>query len=131
MVDAPDGHAPFDALELADAVQAIRDGLVAATARGAGSPLAFELGEIHMEFTVELRRDRKAGGGARAWVLTGAAEASRSRGHTHTVSFTLHPKQASDGTGWLVGDDDPGDASGFPAAGYGDGGDAYGDGGGR
>jgi hypothetical protein len=130
MVDASDGHPPFDALELSDAVQAVRDGLLDATARGTGSPLAFELGEIHMEFAVELRRERKAGGGVRAWVLTGSAETSRSRGHTHTVSFTLHPRRASDGAGWLVNDDDPGDASGFPAPGTTPGA-AYGDGGGR
>ncbi|MFI5556635.1 trypco2 family protein [Streptomyces sp. NPDC051738] len=103
-------------IELADVVGSVRDGLVAAASRGAGNGLRFELGEIQMEFTVEVRRDARARSGVKAWVVDAGAEAGVSRAHTHKVSFTLKPRNTATGQDWLIAADDEGDVSGFPAA---------------
>jgi len=105
-----------DRIELADVVGSVRDGLVEAASRGAGNGLRFELGEIQMEFMVEVRRDARARGGVKAWVVDAGAEAGVSRAQTHKVSFTLKPRDTATGQDWLIAADDEGDVSGFPAA---------------
>jgi hypothetical protein len=105
-----------DVIELAEVVESVRDGLVEAASRGAGKGLRFELGEIQMEFMVEVRRDARARGGVKAWVVDAGAEAGVSRARTHKVSFTLKPKNTATGQDWLVAADDEGDVSGFPTA---------------
>lgn len=102
-----------DEIELADAVESVRDGLLAAAARQTGSDLRFEVGEIEMEFTVEVRRDARARGGVRAWVVDTGAEAGTSKGRTHRVSFTLRPKNARTGADWQIGSEAEADVSGF------------------
>ncbi len=94
-------------VELADAVEAVRDGLIRAAARAEGQPLRFELGDIQMEFTVEVRREAHGKGGVKAWVVDLGAEAGSARAHTHRVSFTLKPKH-EDGGGWDIAADDEG-----------------------
>ncbi|WP_260474623.1 trypco2 family protein [Streptomyces sp. WAC 05379] len=88
-------------IELADAVAAVRDELMAAAARGAGADLRFLVGPVELEFAVELRADAKAKAGFKAWVLTGEAEAALARGRTHRVMVTLTP-QRPDGGDWFV-----------------------------
>ncbi|MEU0924531.1 trypco2 family protein [Streptomyces malaysiensis] len=56
-------------IELADAVAAVRDELLEAAARGVGQDLAFKVGPVQLEFTVELRADAKAKAGFKAWVI--------------------------------------------------------------
>ncbi|MDT0469333.1 trypco2 family protein [Streptomyces gibsoniae] len=108
-----DDFTGIDGIELADAVQAVRDELLTAAARGTGGELSFEVGDIHLEFTVELRRDVRVKSGVRAWVISADADAGRSEAHTHRVSFTLRPKNARTGDGWEVGNDAPADTSAF------------------
>ncbi|MEV4055171.1 trypco2 family protein [Amycolatopsis sp. NPDC049688] len=50
-------------IELADVVASVRDELVAAAARGAGSDVEFVVGPIELEFAVEMRRDAKVKAG--------------------------------------------------------------------
>ncbi|GAA2427177.1 trypco2 family protein [Streptomyces mauvecolor] len=102
-----DTHA-FDGIELADAIASVRDQLTEAAARATGQPLVFELGDIQMEFTLELRRELKGGLKVRAWVVDAGADAGRGTGRTHKVSFTLKPHAATDGSAWKVGNDRPG-----------------------
>lgn len=103
----------LDGIELADAVQAVRDELLAAAARGTGRDLRFEVGDINLEFTVELRRDARVKSGVRAWVISADADVGRSTARTHRVSFTLRPKDARTNGGWQVGNDAPADTSAF------------------
>ncbi|MEV8097635.1 trypco2 family protein [Kitasatospora sp. NPDC085879] len=79
---------------LADAVDAVREELLEAAARGAGQSLSFEVGPIEMEFEIELRAEAKAGGKFKAWVVSAETEAGVSRGRTHRVAFTLTPRGA-------------------------------------
>ncbi|KOU37788.1 trypco2 family protein [Streptomyces sp. WM6378] len=103
-----DGTHAFDGIELADAIESVRDQLTEAAARATGQPLVFELGDIQMEFTLELRKEVKGGLKVRAWVVDAGADAGRSTGRTHKVSFTLKPHAADDGAAWKVGNDRPG-----------------------
>ncbi|MFD6422187.1 trypco2 family protein [Streptomyces sp. NPDC060198] len=103
-----DEHHALDRIELADAVESVRDQLIEAAARATGRPVVFGVGDIQMEFTVELRKEAKAGGKVKAWVVEAGADASRTTGTTHKVAFTLSPRKA-DGSGPLeIGDDAPG-----------------------
>ncbi|MEU6165204.1 trypco2 family protein [Streptomyces tanashiensis] len=100
-------------IELADAIQSVRDQLVTAATRATGQAVAFEVGDIEMEFTIELRKEVKAGGKVKAWVVEAGADATRTRGETHRVSFTLKPRNSATGGSWLVGNEDGLDLSGF------------------
>ncbi|MFC5723722.1 trypco2 family protein [Streptomyces gamaensis] len=104
---------PIDGVELADAVQAVREGLAAAAERGAGQSVTFEVGEISMEFSVEIRRDVEAGGRVKAWIVGAGAEASRGSARVHKVAFTLSPKDAATGGTTIVGNERPGSLSRF------------------
>ncbi|MBR7834236.1 hypothetical protein KDL01_13255 [Actinospica durhamensis] len=102
-------------IALVDAVAAVRDELLVAAARGAGSEVRFAVSEVLLEFAVELREDRNAQAGFRAWVLSAQAEGSSSRADTHRVSVRLTP-QAADGAAYLIAGDarrpeGPGDVS--------------------
>ncbi|WP_449062530.1 trypco2 family protein [Planomonospora algeriensis] len=103
-------------IELADAVQALRDELLEAAVRGSGSGIAFAVGPIELEFAVELKADAKVKGGFKAWVVSGDVEAGLARGRTHKVKVTLTPRHA-DGADLLIADrrggaGGPGDVSG-------------------
>ncbi|MQS08447.1 trypco2 family protein [Streptomyces alkaliphilus] len=103
-------------IELADAVAAIRDELLTATARGAGQDVAFKVGPVELEFTVELRADAKVKSGFKAWVVSADAEAGVTRGRTHRVAVTLTPQRPDGGDLLIAGNANrsggPGDLSG-------------------
>lgn len=54
--------------------------------------MVFAVGEVQLEFTVQLRRDASAKAGFKAWVLS--AEVGGTLGSTsgHRVAVTLHPR---------------------------------------
>ncbi|MBT1098369.1 trypco2 family protein [Streptomyces sp. Tu102] len=108
----PDGH-ELDGIDLADAIQSLRDQLLDAATRASHKPLLFEVGEIQLEFTVELRKEVVGGTKIKAWVVEAGADASRSAGTTHRVAFTLTPKDPVTGRSIKVGNPDLGDISGF------------------
>lgn len=103
----------LDGIELAEAVESIRNQLVDAATRATGTPLAFSVGDIQMEFTLELRRENKAGGKVKAWVVEAGADTSRSTGTTHKVAFTLTPRNAVTGAAWEIGDEEAGSTDHF------------------
>ncbi|MCF3132281.1 trypco2 family protein [Streptomyces olivochromogenes] len=102
-----------EGIELADAVQAVRDQLLIAASRASGQGVAFEVGDIQMEFTVELRAEEKAGAKVRAWVLDAGVDDTRSTARTHKVSFTLSPTDARTGGPLRVGNPAPGGTGRF------------------
>jgi hypothetical protein len=84
-------------IELADAVAAVRDELLAAVARGVDQEIAFVVGPIELEFAVELKKDVKAKTGFKAWVVSGDVEAGVVHGRTHRVKVALTPKTEDGG----------------------------------
>ncbi|MGW2110074.1 trypco2 family protein [Streptomyces sp. NPDC001948] len=103
----------MDGVELADAVESIRNQLIDAAGRATGRPVAFEVGDIQMEFTLELRKEIKGGSKVKAWVVEAGADASRTTGRTHKVAFTLKPRDATTGGPWQIGNDDRGSTADF------------------
>jgi NTP-dependent ternary system trypsin peptidase co-occuring protein len=103
-------------IELADAVASIRDELLVAAARGAGSDVEFVVGPIELEFAVEMRRDAKVKAGFKAWLVSADVEGGVARGRTHKVKLTLTPKRPGGGDLLVAGDQarpaGPGDVSG-------------------
>ena len=103
-------------IALVDAVAAVRDELLLAAARGVESDMHFAVGEVVLEFAVELREDRTVKAGIKAWVVSAGVDGSSGRGETHRVSVTLHPRAKDGGEVVISGNDSraqgPGDVSG-------------------
>lgn len=53
MASGTAGSSGTDGIELADAVESIRNQLIDAAGRATGRPVAFEVGDIQMEFALE------------------------------------------------------------------------------
>ncbi|MFJ1767854.1 trypco2 family protein [Amycolatopsis sp. NPDC088138] len=91
-------------IELADAVASVRDELMAAATRGAGSDVEFVVGPIELEFAVEMRRDAKVKAGFKAWLVSADAEGGLAQGRTHKVKLTLTPQKAGGGDLLVAGE---------------------------
>jgi Trypsin-co-occurring domain 2 len=79
---------------LSVAVSRLREEVWAAVSAAAGEELVFTLGPIELEFQVALTDEGGGEAGVRFWVVSFGAKASRSRGETQTVRFTLTPHLA-------------------------------------
>ncbi len=98
-------------IELADAIEVVREQLVEAVARGEGEAIRFGVDSVVVEFGVELKLDAKVKGGVKAWVFTADAETGIARQRTHRITVTLTPK--GPGGSLDVGNDDLGSRAGF------------------
>lgn len=85
----------MDGTELSEAIQAVRDGLAAAQREGQGSELRFTVKEVVLDLALELRTTGSAGGGVKAFVVSGEARGERARTNTHRMSVTLDLQDAS------------------------------------
>lgn len=86
----------MDDITIGEAIDHLRSELSAARVRAAHEGVRFEIGDISLEFTVELRREKAAKGAVRAWVVSGEAGGVRAETATHRIAFTL---RAVDGDG--------------------------------
>ncbi|KUM81108.1 hypothetical protein J7F01_17745 [Streptomyces sp. ISL-22] len=89
-------------IELADAVQAVRDQLITAAARSAGQDVTFEVGDIELEFSVELRKEVAGGVKVKAWVVEAGADGGGGTTRTHRVAVTLRAVDSQTGRPWKV-----------------------------
>ncbi|MFJ8470508.1 trypco2 family protein [Kitasatospora sp. NPDC094011] len=103
----------FHEIELTQAVAALRQQLVEAAVAGNGEELRFDVKDLTLEFSVELRKDAQAKAGFKAWVVSGDTSASLGRHKAHRVALTLEPRRASDGSSWKIGNQDAADLGGF------------------
>ena len=78
-------------MELSDVIEAIRQQLITARDRAVATSedLKFEVGDIEMEFTVSVVRDKSVKGGVRVWVLDIGASAGQTLGATQRVKVGL------------------------------------------
>ena len=106
-----------DAIELADAVQAVRDELITAAGRSTGQDLVFELGDIQLEFSVELRKEAAGGLRVKAYVLEASMDGRGARTHTHRVAVTLKALDARTGEPWKVSNGSRGSTARFGRSG--------------
>ncbi|WP_331771825.1 hypothetical protein OG948_50515 (plasmid) [Embleya sp. NBC_00888] len=81
-------------VDLATAIESVRDELRAAAHHAAGSDLQFEVGTVELEFGVELRTDAARGGGVRVMVLAGGPEKASSAAQ-HRIRLELTPRSRS------------------------------------
>lgn len=84
-----------DELELAAAVATVRDELLKAARSAVNQEIRFEVGDVSMEFSVEMRKDAKAKFGFTAWVVTASAGGGVARSDVHKVALSLHPHLAN------------------------------------
>ncbi|MFD7831710.1 trypco2 family protein [Kitasatospora sp. NPDC059803] len=77
--------------ELAEALMAVRAGLVAAQQEGDGSAIRFKVKEVTLDLGIELRSSGTASGGVKAFVVSTEAkgEWSKSRTHRLTINFEV------------------------------------------
>jgi hypothetical protein len=80
-----------DELELAAAVATVRDELLKAAKSAVDQEIRFEVGDVSMEFSVEMRKDARAKFGFTAWVVTAGVEGGGARSNIHKVALALHP----------------------------------------
>ncbi|QNE73914.1 hypothetical protein F0344_04235 [Streptomyces finlayi] len=92
-----------DWLDLADAIDVLRDQLSEAQRRGQDSQLRFVLGEITAEFEIELVRTRNGGGALRFGVVEANARGERSARSLQRLTLRLNPEQRG-GESVAVGD---------------------------
>lgn len=93
-------------MELSDAIDAIRQQLIISRDRAVASDedLKFDVGNIEMEFTVSVTRDRSIKGGVKVWVLDVGASGSQALGATQRVKVTLAAVDTGTGASPQVSD---------------------------
>ncbi|MEU8294091.1 trypco2 family protein [Streptomyces pseudogriseolus] len=104
-----------DALELGEAIEAVRRSLEWATSQGEGHGIRFLAESVQLEFAVELRRSGSAGGGVKAWVASAEGRSERGATHSQRVTVNLTVKDGMPissrgrsifGSGLVAGDDE-------------------------
>jgi hypothetical protein len=91
-------------MALAEAIEAVRAELEEAKRNAAGKDLAFEFGDVELEFTVTMTHEAKLNGGVKVWVLDLGASEGTSSGTTHKLKFVLKPKDSVTDAPWRVSD---------------------------
>ena len=90
---------------LQEAIAALRSELIESVVASQQERLRFEVGEITMEFQIEVERSAEATGGIRFWVVElGGGEAFKNK-DVHKVVIPLKPIR-TDGRPILTGSDD-------------------------
>ncbi|WP_405824091.1 hypothetical protein OG705_28840 [Streptomyces sp. NBC_00838] len=92
-------------ITIGEAIDHLRAELTAARDRAVNSGVRFELGDIALEFSVELRREQSGKGSIKAWVVSGEAGALKSETAAHKLAFTLRAVD-QDGEGIRIGNSD-------------------------
>ncbi|MEU3560714.1 trypco2 family protein [Kitasatospora sp. NPDC006786] len=82
---------------LAEAIQQLRAELDAATAEGDGKRLRFELGQIELEFDVELKRTGSVDGGLRWGIVSAGAKGELAHGSGQRIKLVLQPTDTTTG----------------------------------
>ncbi|MFJ9665135.1 trypco2 family protein [Streptomyces sp. NPDC101219] len=88
---------------LADAVRGVRAELDAAQKEGAGREVGFEVGQIELEFAVDVRKEAAGEAGARVYVLSLGARGSVAATATNRMKLVLTPKDQQDRSLRVVG----------------------------
>lgn len=99
------GAEGVERIALKDSIAALRQELIASIVAAQGEQLRFEVGEVVMEFQVEVEQSTDGKGGIKFWVVEmGAGTASKDKA-IHKLSIPLKPVRA-DGKPVLTGSDD-------------------------
>ncbi|MFE3799663.1 trypco2 family protein [Nocardia tengchongensis] len=92
---------------LAEAIASVRAELEQARLGGEGREIQFRVGEVSLDFQVEVSREAGGEAGVKVWVLSASAKGKVADKHSHAVKVTLVP-QINSGGEWVdvrVGDE--------------------------
>lgn len=89
-------------IELKDSIAALRKELIESIIAGQDEKLLFEVGEVMMEFHVEVERSGEAKGGIKFWVVELGAGGTDKDKAIHKVTIPLKPVR-EDGSPILTG----------------------------
>ena len=78
-------------LQLAEAIDALRQELTRALDRGRDEPIQFELGPVSMTFDVSVTTTKDATGSVQFWVLSAGGSAARASTHSNSITIELNP----------------------------------------
>jgi hypothetical protein len=92
-------------IELKDSIAALRQEIIESIAASQGEGLRFEVGQIMMEFNVEVERSVEGKGGIKFWVVELGAGGGTKDKVIHKVTIPLKPIRY-DGKPVLTGSDD-------------------------
>ena len=92
-------------IALKDSIAALRKELVESIMAAQGEGLRFEVGEVMMEFHVEIEQDVKTKGEIKFWVVELGASGGEKDKAIHRVSIPLKPVR-QDGKPVLTGSDE-------------------------
>ena len=95
-------HEPW--ATLAEAIAGVRAELSEAMAAGESERLRFDVGQVVMEFSVDVRRDAKASAGVKIWVVEIEGSGGISRNASHRITVALNPLDTATGRSARVGD---------------------------
>lgn len=90
-----------DQIGLAEAISRVRSELMAAQRADANEQLRFRLGQVQMEFTVELAREGGAEAGVKLWVVNVGTKGSRSSTHSNKVTVSMTPQTMNAAGEWV------------------------------
>jgi hypothetical protein len=92
------------AVGLTEAIAALRRELNSALSASAGEEVRFRLGQVDLEFQVDVTREAGANGGIKFWVVSLQGKGDLKSMSRHLLKLTLQPV-GSDGADLLVGSD--------------------------
>lgn len=90
---------------LEETIAALRQELIASIVASQGEGLRFEVGEVTMEFHVEVERSADAKGGIKFWVVELGSSGGTKAKSAHKVTIPLKPLRR-DGQPVLTGSDE-------------------------
>ncbi|WP_169983557.1 trypco2 family protein [Microbispora sp. H10836] len=79
-------------MRLSEAINAVRNELLEARRLGEGTEMPFDVGDIEIEFSFTLTREKSAKGGIKVWVLEAEGAGSRGSATVNKVTVNLSPK---------------------------------------
>lgn len=81
----------MERIGLKEAIEMLRVELSESIAAATDEKLRFEVGQITLEFQVEVERSVEGSGGVKFWVVELGAKGSHGSTHTHKITIPLTP----------------------------------------
>ena len=92
---------------LKEAIEALRSELSESIIAAAADELRFEVGEINLQFQVEVERTLEATSSIKFWVMEARGKGKHASSSTHTITIPLKPVSGADRSPVLTGGTGP------------------------
>lgn len=91
-------------MTLGEAINGIRAELADVMSSAGDERLRFNVGDVEVEFMVDVQRDRHAKGGVRVWVAEIGGDRGKTQGRSNRLKVTLHPVDTNTGRAPRIAD---------------------------